>query len=119
MSALGPGGSPDPAAWPYPTALQGLPLGQAVSPCPSNLLFLSPQPQTNSTKNSAAVTSPKGTLPPAALVLSPSAPCFRPSRTPATWWPPVQRPGVKVGSSPALSLVDAWSSSPLCLFGVK
>uniref|UniRef100_A0A8C9DRI3 calcium/calmodulin-dependent protein kinase n=1 Tax=Prolemur simus TaxID=1328070 RepID=A0A8C9DRI3_PROSS len=28
---------------------------------------LSPQPQTNSTKNSAAVTSPKGTLPPAAL----------------------------------------------------
>uniref|UniRef100_F6ZKX5 calcium/calmodulin-dependent protein kinase n=1 Tax=Callithrix jacchus TaxID=9483 RepID=F6ZKX5_CALJA len=28
---------------------------------------LSPQPQTNSTKNSAAATSPKGTLPPAAL----------------------------------------------------
>ncbi|KAG8510586.1 Calcium/calmodulin-dependent protein kinase type II subunit beta [Galemys pyrenaicus] len=34
------------------------------------------KPQTNSTKNSAAATSPKGTLPPAALVLSPSAPCF-------------------------------------------
>uniref|UniRef100_A0A2I3S680 calcium/calmodulin-dependent protein kinase n=1 Tax=Pan troglodytes TaxID=9598 RepID=A0A2I3S680_PANTR len=33
---------------------------------------LSPQPQTNSTKNSAAATSPKGTLPPAALVLSSS-----------------------------------------------
>lgn len=31
----------------------------------------SPQPQTNSTKNSSAITSPKGSLPPAALVLSP------------------------------------------------
>uniref|UniRef100_A0A5G2R2W2 calcium/calmodulin-dependent protein kinase n=1 Tax=Sus scrofa TaxID=9823 RepID=A0A5G2R2W2_PIG len=30
------------------------------------------KPQTNSTKNSAAATSPKGTLPPAALVLNPS-----------------------------------------------
>ncbi|KAJ8778713.1 hypothetical protein J1605_013390 [Eschrichtius robustus] len=34
------------------------------------------KPQTNSTKNSAAATSPKGTLPPAALVLNPSAPRF-------------------------------------------
>uniref|UniRef100_A0A2K5R7K4 calcium/calmodulin-dependent protein kinase n=1 Tax=Cebus imitator TaxID=2715852 RepID=A0A2K5R7K4_CEBIM len=34
---------------------------------------LSPQPQTNSTKNSAAATSPKGTLPPAALESSDSA----------------------------------------------
>uniref|UniRef100_A0A452RLW4 calcium/calmodulin-dependent protein kinase n=1 Tax=Ursus americanus TaxID=9643 RepID=A0A452RLW4_URSAM len=48
----------------------------APAPSPPDLLFFSPQPQTNSTKNSAAATSPKGTLPPAALVLSPSAPCF-------------------------------------------
>ena len=42
-------------------------------------LVLSLQPQTNSTKNSAAATSPKGTLPPAALVLNPSAPTSWPS----------------------------------------
>uniref|UniRef100_A0A452RLW3 calcium/calmodulin-dependent protein kinase n=1 Tax=Ursus americanus TaxID=9643 RepID=A0A452RLW3_URSAM len=36
------------------------------------------KPQTNSTKNSAAATSPKGTLPPAALVLSPSFSSFTP-----------------------------------------
>uniref|UniRef100_A0A8C0KZQ1 calcium/calmodulin-dependent protein kinase n=1 Tax=Canis lupus dingo TaxID=286419 RepID=A0A8C0KZQ1_CANLU len=35
------------------------------------------KPQTNSTKNSTAATSPKGTLPPAALVLSCSAPAPR------------------------------------------
>uniref|UniRef100_A0A2K6D858 calcium/calmodulin-dependent protein kinase n=1 Tax=Macaca nemestrina TaxID=9545 RepID=A0A2K6D858_MACNE len=39
---------------------------------PKGSSSLSPQPQTNSTKNSAAATSPKGTLPPAALVLSSS-----------------------------------------------
>lgn len=48
--------------------LPTLPLMAPLSVCPL-------QPQTNSTKNSAA-TSPKGTLPPAALVLSPSAPYF-------------------------------------------
>uniref|UniRef100_A0A2I3GAK4 calcium/calmodulin-dependent protein kinase n=1 Tax=Nomascus leucogenys TaxID=61853 RepID=A0A2I3GAK4_NOMLE len=40
---------------------------------PKGSSSLSPQPQTNSTKNSAAATSPKGTLPPAALESSDSA----------------------------------------------
>lgn len=76
MSALGPG------VWG-----ETLPVGSTPLSCRASLLVrlvplvpltssLSPQPQTNSTKNSAAVTSPKGTLPPAALVLSLSAPCF-------------------------------------------
>uniref|UniRef100_A0A452RLA3 calcium/calmodulin-dependent protein kinase n=1 Tax=Ursus americanus TaxID=9643 RepID=A0A452RLA3_URSAM len=60
----------------------------APAPSPPDLLFFSPQPQTNSTKNSAAATSPKGTLPPAALVLSPSAPCF----------PALLRPGCVVAA---------------------
>lgn len=53
----------------------------------------SPQPQTNSTKNSAAATSPKGTLPPAALVLNPPAPTFL---SPL----PVRRPGARVRPGP-------------------
>lgn len=64
------------------------PPAPAPAPSPPDLLFFSPQPQTNSTKNSAAATSPKGTLPPAALVLSPSAPCF----------PALLRPGCVVAA---------------------
>lgn len=52
------------------------------------------QPQTNSTKNSGAATSPKGTLPPAALVLTPQSPCT----------PLARRPGVERGSSPRCPL---------------
>lgn len=83
----GPGvpGSPEPAASP---PLPGAPALESPSPHalrdtgqgmaserllpPKSSSSLSPQPQTNSTKNSAAATSPKGTLPPAALVLSSS-----------------------------------------------
>lgn len=59
---------------PGPTLELG-PSHTPVAPPAPNLIFLFPQPQTNSTKNSTAATSPKGTLPPAALVLSPSQLC--------------------------------------------
>lgn len=64
---------------------------------PNSSFPLSPQPQTNSTKNSSAITSPKGTLPPAALVLNSSAP--GPSHThcqrgPVRWGP--TQPGLSL-----------------------
>uniref|UniRef100_A0A803W7M1 calcium/calmodulin-dependent protein kinase n=1 Tax=Ficedula albicollis TaxID=59894 RepID=A0A803W7M1_FICAL len=49
-------------------------------PMPLSPFHLSVQPQTNSTKGSAGVTSPKGTLPPTALV---GAPCPAPPDPPS------------------------------------
>uniref|UniRef100_A0A8C2V145 calcium/calmodulin-dependent protein kinase n=1 Tax=Chinchilla lanigera TaxID=34839 RepID=A0A8C2V145_CHILA len=69
-----------------------------------------PSPQTNSTKNSSAITSPKGTLPPAALVRSPQPrPLVHPSgRETCPQSPPCRAPRI----SDILSSVRRGSGTP-------